>query len=445
MKTQHTPAERRAAGKAARKHTPRRTLGSWQPAEDRDPLGIIHAQAPARVAELLPLRYARMGESAFAFYRGGAAIMAADLASLATSGITVQACGDAHISNFGLFSAPDRRTVFDLNDFDETLPGPWEWDVARLVTSVEICARERGFDPEELVESTVAAYHRAMSRFADMGNLDVWYTRFEMEATLDEFGGRLGKKSVKSVRKLIAKARAKDSQRAVGKLTEVVDGQRRIIADPPVLVPLRDLVEGPERELADAVVREALSSYLATLAPERASLLRQYRYQDAAMKVVGVGSVGLRAWMVVFEGNGEHDPLVLQIKEARPSALAPYLPASEYAHHGQRVIEGQHAIQATADILLGWTQVGDHHFYVRQLWNGKGSIDLDDLSAEELNAVAVLSAVTLARAHARTGDRLAIAGYLGKGTAFERSAARFARAYADQNETDWQAFRAEFL
>lgn len=444
-------------GKALRKQVPRKSHAAWTPSVDRsDPVELLRSQGESRVQALLPLRYERMSVSAFTFYRGAALIMASDLVNTPTTGITVQLCGDAHISNFGLFSSPERRTVFDINDFDETLPGPWEWDVKRLAASVEICGRDNGFTKKErraAVLSCVQGYREGMVQNANMGNLDVWYAHVDADSMLDKLASNLDDRSAKNVEKLLAKAKGKNSERAVKKMTEVVDGKLRIICDPPLIVPLRDLVEHGDEYSTEhfdettvrRLVRSIIHEYRSTLPPYTRQLIDRYTVVDIAHKVVGVGSVGMRAWMVVMQGADERDPLVLQVKEAQESVLERFLGRSNYEQHGKRVVMGQCAMQTASDILLGWTSApvlgsDDKEYYVRQLWDGKGSFDLSMLDADKLAVYARGCGWILAHAHARTGDRFAIAGYLGTSDTFDKAIAKFAAAYADQNELDYQRF-----
>ena len=439
------PADR---GRAARAETPRSAHGDWEPAADRrDPIEILVEQGRSRVQELLPIRYGRMLVSPFAFYRGAAAVMAADLAQTPDTGLTVQLCGDAHISNFGGFAAPDRRMVFDLNDFDETLPGPWEWDVKRMAASVEIAGRDRGHAPERreaLVQDSVREYRTTMRMFAEQRNLDVWYARMDLQGLQDRFGAELDQADAARMRRRIAKAAGKNSLRALTRLTERVGGRLRFVSDPPLLVPVDELL--PADAAHDAVERfgALVSSYADSLADDRRHLLESYRYVHLAHKVVGVGSVGTRAWVVLLEGRDGEDPLVLQAKEANTSVLEPYVGASGYAVHGQRVVEGQRLMQAASDIFLGWdTVVGpdgeSRDYYVRQLWDGKLSGDLERMGDSAFGAYVRACGWSLARAHARSGDRHAIAAYLGSGRSFDKALARFAAAYADQNELDHRA------
>ncbi|HEY7953091.1 MAG TPA: DUF2252 domain-containing protein [Solirubrobacteraceae bacterium] len=443
------PTERMAAGKTLREKVPRSSHAGWQPAPEReDPIAILEAQATSRVPELVPIRYGRMSLSAFAFYRGAAAIMAADLASTPVSGLRAQLCGDAHLSNFGGFASPEREMLFDINDFDETLPGPWEWDIERLAASLQIAGEDRQLDAihcREAVVRGVRTYREAMRRFAEMTNLEVWYARLESQQILDlaEQEG-IDAKRIKAVEKNIAKARAKDSARAVGKLTEQVGGELRFISAPPLIVPIEELFSTTQQRRLRKSITELLGGYRDSLPRSRQRLFDTYRFQAIARKVVGVGSVGTRAWVVLMMGRDEDDALVLQCKEAQASVLEPYAGASEYDNSGQRVVEGQHLMQAASDIFLGWLPaigVDDQprDFYVRQLWDGKLSVDIDSMGHEQLRNYARLCGWTLARAHARSGDRLAIAGYLGKSGVFDEALADFAAAYSAQNRLDYQA------
>ena len=407
---------------------------------------VLAAQAASRLQELVPIRYGRMLVSPFTYYRGAAAVMAVDLATTPDSGIVVQACGDAHISNFGGFAAQDRRLVFGPNDFDETLPGPWEWDVKRMAASAEIAGRDVGLPADRrrrIVIACVREYRMGMRGFAAESHLDVWYDRLNASELVEHFGGRLGKKGRIVFAKPFAKARRKTSLRAVGKLTERVDGELRFRRVPPLLVPLQELVDPADAREDTDIVRVALEAYAASLDEDRRYLFGTYRFVDMARKVVGVGSVGTRAWVLLLVGRGGKDPLVLQMKEARESVLEPYLGASEFENHGERVVRGQRLSQAAIDVFLGWQRSEgldreEHDFYIRQLWDWKASIDLSRMSESGLNAYTRACGWSLARAHARSGDRLAIAAYLGAGSKFDSAIARFATAYADQNELDHQ-------
>jgi uncharacterized protein (DUF2252 family) len=439
--------ESKDRGRAARQFVPRESHGDWSPAADRaDPIAVLKAQAATRVQELVPIRYGRMLVSPFTFYRGAAAVMAADLAHTPDSGIVVQACGDAHISNFGGFAAPDRRLVFGPNDFDETLPGPWEWDLKRMAASVEIAARDVRLPASkrrELVTACVREYREAMRGFAKASHLDVWYERINASELVDRFGGRLGKEGRILFSAPFAKARRKTSMRAVRKLTKTVHGKPQFRSVPPLLVPFRELfTEADEIDEAE-FVKEVLEEYAAGLDPDRRYLFGTYEFVDMARKVVGVGSVGTRAWVFLFAGRGGQDPLVLQAKEAQASVLERYLGASEYENHGERVVRGQRMDQAVFDVFLSWQRSEgldgkEHDFYVRQLWDWKASIDLSTMSYDGLHAYVRACGWSLARAHARSGDRLAIAGYLGGGPSFDKAIAQFSAAYADQNELDHQ-------
>ena len=442
-------AERVAAGKAARAAAPRASHASYEPASDRaDPIATLERQARTRVAELVPIRYGRMLVSPFEFYRGAAMIMAGDLAATPRSGLEVQCCGDAHLSNFGVFASPERRLVFDVNDFDETLPGPWEWDVKRLAASMAIAARNNDFatsDQDQIVLDTVGEYRAAMARFAAMSNLDVWYAHLDVEETLREFGSQLEPKIAKRTEKSLAKARTRDSMSAFSKLTHVVDGQPRIVADPPLIVPLDDLAQGSERgEMFDAL-HEHLRSYRHTLTRDRRVLLEQFRLVDFARKVVGVGSVGTRAWIALLLGRDDQDPLFLQLKEAQASVLEEFLAPSEFENHGERVVTGQRLMQASSDIFLGWLHLESaldeqpRDFYGRQLRDWKGSAEIEQMTAKSMAQYGRLCGWTLARAHARSGDRIAITAYLGKGSSFDRALVQFSHAYAEQNARDYQA------
>ncbi len=444
--------ERVARGKAARAEVPRSSHAAFQPAPRRgDPIRLLERQAKTRVPELVPIRYGRMLVSPFTFYRGAALVMASDLAATPTSGLTVQCCGDAHLSNFGVFASPERQLVFDINDFDETLPGPWEWDVKRLAVSMLIAAQYNGYavkDQEQVVLDTVEAYRTAMAGFAAMKNLDVWYAHLDVETTMRELGSQLEPKMIKRGEKTLAKARTKDSMSAFSKLTREVDGRPRIVADPPLIVPLDDLAQGSERDEMYDGLHELLRSYRATLQHDRRVLLEQFELSDFARKVVGVGSVGTRAWIALLLGRDGQDPLFLQMKEAEASVLEEFVGPSEFENHGERVVTGQHLMQASSDIFLGWLHVEsgldgkERDFYGRQLKDWKGSAEVEQMVPKGLAAYGRLCGWTLARAHARSGDRVAIAAYLGKGQSFDRAIVEFSQAYAEQNKRDYGALAA---
>ena len=446
-----TPAERAAHGRAARKQAPRSAHGEWEPAADRpDPIDLLEEQARDRVPELIPIRYGRMLVSPLTFYRGAAYLMASDLQAEPRTGLEVQLCGDAHLSNFGTYAGPDRRLVFSVNDFDETLPGPFEWDVKRLVASFAVAGRDRGFDESQRrsVNLTVArAYRQAVCRMAELRTLELWYIQVDgdLDAIVTEWAARVPPEDVKRFDRDIAKARAKDSLRAFAKLTRLVDGQPRIVDDPPLIVPIEELTASEDPARQDAAIHEIVRSYRSTLLRDRRRLLERYRYVHAARKVVGVGSVGTRAWIVLLLGRDDGDPLFLQMKEAQRSVLETFLRRSEFTGHGRRVVEGQRLMQATSDILLGWVHSRqwidgiDRDFYVRQLWDGKGSAPVDIMDAPTLASYGEMCGWALARAHARSGDAIAVAGYLGSGDVFDVAMSSFAERYADQNERDYAA------
>jgi len=445
-----SPAERVERGRTARAQVPRESHAMFERQPDRpDPLSLLAAQAATRVNELVPIRWGRMMASPFSYYRGAALPMASDLADTPVSGLPVQACGDAHLSNFGIFGSAERRLVFDVNDFDETLPGPWEWDVKRLAASMEVSARESGFggkDRRQIVAATVARYRLAMREFAQMPNLAVWYAHADMDQLLAQFNSQLKKRQRKLVSKGLAKARTRDSMQEVAKLTQVVDGKPRIIADPPLLVPIDDLLpRQTDRKAFEAQITDLLAKYRRTLETDRRYLLDEFEFGDMARKVVGVGSVGTRCWIVLMLGRDENDPLFLQVKEAEESVLSHFVGASKYANQGQRVAAGQRLMQASSDIFLGWQRIEagldgqQRDFYVRQLRDWKFSIDVQAMVPHGLQMYGALCGWTLARAHARSGDRIAIAAYLGGSDVFDQAITRFAEAYADQNERDYQS------
>jgi uncharacterized protein (DUF2252 family) len=443
-----TVSERAASGRAARKQAPRSSHAEVQVAADRDPIVLLEEQARTRVPELVPVRYGRMLVSPFAFFRGAATVMANALAPAPRAGLSVQLSGDAHLANFGGFASPERNLVFDLNDFDETLPGPFEWDVKRLAASFEVAARQRNFSTAERTEAVlgvVRTYREAMRQFAGMGELDVWYSRLDARTIAAELRAAHDRKLERTVRGAAAKAQTKDRMRALAKLTEEVDGEPRLVSDPPLIVPLRELVASEEPARLESQLRAAFRRYRRTLPHDLRALLEGFRSVDLARKVVGVGSVGTRSWVLLLLGRDERDPLFLQIKEAEASVLEPLLGRSRFANHGQRVVEGQRLMQASSDIFLGWIRTKEtldgelRDFYVRQLWDWKSSVDIETILPRGLDAYAVACGWTLARAHARSGDRIAIAAYLGKSDSFDRAIAAFAAAYADLNERDHEA------
>jgi uncharacterized protein (DUF2252 family) len=458
--------DRRARGKQARTRTLPSDHAGWEPASARpDPVRLLEDQNLTREADLVPVRHGRMMVSPFTFYRGAAKIMAADLADTPTAGLNVQLCGDAHLSNFGVFASPERELMFDLNDFDETLPGPFEYDVKRLAASFTIGARNNGFskaDTRAITSASVTAYREAMHDFAAMGTMDVWYAHMSADdllrlvETAGETAGKDGKKgkngkkkSLQAVnaRKIMDKARTKDSLQALSKLGELVDGRYRIVSQPPIVVPARDLAAsyGISADDVGGVIRKQHRAYRATLQADRRHLLEQFEIVDLARKVVGVGSVGTRAFIVLLQGRDEHDPLFLQVKEATASVLEDYLPKSRHSQHGARVVHGQRMMQAASDIYLGWTKGvdADRHFYWRQLRDMKGSVDPETMVPAGYRLYARACGWTLARAHARSGDPIAIAAYLGGSDRFDRAITDFSERYADQNEQDYDAFVKE--
>jgi uncharacterized protein (DUF2252 family) len=452
--------ERRAQGKEARDQTPPSSHAGWAPATDRpDPVGLLEEQNLTREPDLVPVRHGRMLVSPFTFYRGAAKIMAADLADTPTAGLKVQLCGDAHLSNFGVFASPERRLLFDLNDFDETLPGPFEYDVKRLAASFTIAARNNGFtkaDTKAVTQGSVAAYREAMAGFAAMGTMEVWYAHLDEEELMQGVRSaaaessrtkkerKAAKRAEKTAEKAAAKARTRDSLQALSKLGEVVDGRYRIVSQPPIVVPMRELAAtyGLSAEEVERGLHEQFRAYRATLQDDRRRLLERFELVDVARKVVGVGSVGTRAFIGLLQGRDQQDPLFLQVKEATASVLEGPLPKSRYKQHGQRVVDGQRMMQAASDIYLGWTRGVDvnRHYYWRQLRDMKGSAEVEAMAPLGLRFYAGICGWTLARAHARSGDPVAIAAYLGEGDQFDRSISDFAKRYAEQNELDYQAF-----
>ena len=446
-----TPAERAERGKAARNAVPRERIAEFEPAADRaDPIDLLEEQAVTRVQELVPIRYGRMLVSPYAFFRGGALVMAADLATTPVSGLKVQACGDAHMSNFGVFASPERNLVFDVNDFDETLPGPWEWDIKRLAASLAIAGRDRGFTAKEraaIVEATAAGYRTELRELAGMRELDVWYRRFDIDAVMAATKA-LSRTTRQRGEAAVAKARTRDSLQAFSKLTHLVDGEPRIVSDPPLIVPIEELLPAAEVAAANEHLHEILVTYRRSLQTDRRHLLEQFRIVDVARKVVGVGSVGTRAWIVLLLGRDGGDPLFLQVKEAQPSVLARFVGKSGFANEGERVVAGQRIMQSVSDILLGWERIVSYEdgkrrdFYIRQLRDGKGAIDPDQIVPEGQVSYGRTCGQALALAHARSGDRIAISSYLGKSAAFDHALAAFAETYADQNQRDYEALRA---
>jgi len=441
-------SERVARGKAARAEVPRSEHARFEASSTRpDPVKLLQDQAKTRVPELVPVRHGRMLVSPFTFYRGAAMIMASDLAATPRSGLSVQCCGDAHLSNFGVFGSPDRRLVFDLNDFDETLPGPWEWDVKRLATSMLIAAVDNGYstkDQDRIVLDTVASYRNAMRQFAAMNNLEVWYARLDIEAALQEYRAQFKQRQVKRTEKALAKARTRDSMSAFSKLTHAVNGRVEIVDQSPLIVPIVKLA-GDKADVIFDELRSLLRGYRDTLDFDRRVLLQQFELHDFARKVVGVGSVGTRAWIALLLGRDGQDPLFLQIKEAEASVLEPFLGSSDFSNHGERVVTGQRLMQAASDIFLGWLHVSkgldgrSRDFYVRQLKDWKGSAEIEQMVPRGMATYGTLCGWTLARGHARSGDRIAIAAYLGGGDRFDRAILEFSRAYAEQNERDYRA------
>jgi uncharacterized protein (DUF2252 family) len=450
--------ERKTRGKAARERVAPSAHTGWEPAADRpDPVALLEEQNATREPDLVPVRHGRMMVSPFTFYRGAAKIMVADLKDTPTAGLQVQLCGDAHLSNFGVFASPERTLVFDLNDFDETLPGPFEYDVKRMAASFTIAARNNGFtgaDERLATLTSVTAYREAMARYAEMPTMDVWYARLSAQELIDALGAvavslkgedrRSAKRAQKDAAKAAQKAHTRDSMQALSKLAEHVDGQYRIVSQPPVVVPMRELAQrqGMSADELEQLIRDQFRTYRATLSDDRRHLLERFRVVDVARKVVGVGSVGTRAFIVLLQGRDQNDPLFLQVKEASRSVLEDHLPKSRYREPGERVVQGQRMMQAASDIYLGWTKGAEanRYLYWRQLRDMKGSAVVEAMAPPTLSLYARACGETLARAHARSGDPVAISSYLGKKDRFDQSITDFGMRYADQNEQDFQAF-----
>jgi uncharacterized protein (DUF2252 family) len=443
-------AARVARGKEARALAPVDSHAEFVPGKSRDPVGLLLEQATSRVPELVPVRHGRMLVSAFTFYRGAALPMAADLASTPASGLDVQLCGDAHLSNFGAFASPERRLVFDVNDFDETLPGPFEWDVKRLAASLAVAGRDNGFTAKTRRKVTLAAagsYRTAMRAFAKQPLLDVWYAHLDIEQAIGELQAQVKAKRFSAAKGMLAKAHTRDSTQALAKLTTMVDGRRTIIGDPPVIIPIEDVFGDVQAEEIYEELRSVLGKYRRTLQSDRRHLLEQFTLLQVARKVVGVGSVGTRAWILLMDALDGVEPLFLQAKEAQLSVLAEYCGRSQYANQGERIVAGQHLMQAQSDIFLGWTRAHgpdgmDRDFYVRQLRDWKFSAPIEQMLPPGMTFYARLCGWTLARAHARSGDRIALAAYLGGSARFDQAIADFAELYADQNERDYAALQA---
>jgi uncharacterized protein (DUF2252 family) len=440
-------AERAAIGKAARSRVSPGSLADLHVDGRADPVELLESQAATRVPDLVPIRYGRMLATPFSFFRGGALLMAADLARTPDSGLRVQLCGDAHLSNFGVFATPERRLVFDVNDFDETHPGPFEWDVKRLVASLAVAGRENGYTTKKrraVVLATAAAYREAMSTFAGQGNLAVWYTHFDVDQVLKAIGGQLGAKRTARAQAALDKARSRDSVQALAKLTTTVEGRARIKNQPPLLVPVEDLWGPDEAAQAMDNLHGLLRSYRRTLPADRRHLLEEFNFVQLARKVVGVGSVGTRAWILLLEGIDGTDPLFLQAKEAQESVLSSFVKSSGYKNQGQRVVAGQHLMQAASDIFLGWQRAlgadgVERDYYLRQLRDGKGSVVVEGMTSKAMTDYGRVCGQTLARAHARSGDRVSIAAYLGSKDRFDQAMADFAESYADLNDLDHQS------
>jgi uncharacterized protein (DUF2252 family) len=438
-------AERAEQGRKARAAAARSSHADWSVSPGRqDPVAILQQQAVTRMPDLVPIRHGRMAASPFAFFRGAAAVMAADLAGSPRTNLKVQLCGDAHLVNFGGFASPERSMVFDINDFDETHPGPFEWDLKRLAASLVVAARSRDFDPDtcaEIVLESVRAYRETMREFATMRNLDLWYVRLDRDDIMARWGKDLSTTALKNFQRAVDKAESKDRLKAKTKLTHLVDGQIRFLSDPPLLMPAEEVYAHEDHVKLTQSIHDALRAYRRTLAGDRRHLLERYEFIQLARKVVGVGSVGTRCWLALLLGRDDDDPLFIQVKEAEASVLEPHLGQSGFANHGQRVVEGQRLMQASSDILLGWERVDGvdgrtHDYYMRQLWDWKASANIEVMEPGPMKVYGQICGWTLARGHARSGDAIAIGSYLGSGGVFDEALREFAELYADQNELD---------
>ncbi len=441
--------ERARQGKKARLDVPLAKHAEWDPPADRtDPLELLEHQAETRIEELVPIRYGRMLVSPFSYYRGAALPMTQDLATTPTSGFEAQLCGDAHMSNFGVFGSPERHLFFDVNDFDETAPGPWEWDVKRLAASLEVAGRENEVSKKmrsRIVQRAVRSYRETMRELALVPMMSVWYAHLDVEEILPRFSALLNRKRTPSVWNAITKARAHDSHQAFDKLCQVRDGETKIIHDPPLIVPVEEFVTGMDPEATAEALARIVRDYRRTLQPDRRHLLEQYELAHLARKVVGVGSVGTDAWIALFLAREDGSPLLLQIKEAQPSVLEHFTTKTKFSNHGQRVVVGQRLVQAASDIFLGWERfswgAGERDYYFRQLRDWKGSVDVNGMTPAGMDVWGRMCGWTLARAHARSGDRIAIAAYLGKSETFDAAVTEFSSAYADTNERDYEALK----
>jgi uncharacterized protein (DUF2252 family) len=443
-----TREERVARGKQARVHTPLQSHAELAPVRSRDPVGLLLEQESTRVPELVPIRHGRMLMSPFAYYRGAALPMTVDLAGTPVSGLRVQLCGDAHLANFGAFASPDRRLVFDINDFDETLPGPFEWDVKRLAASFAVAGRANGYGAKlrrAITVTLAAAYRTAIRDFAQQSRMQVWYARLDVDDAVARYRSEIRPKRYRALQEMLSQARGRDSIQAMRKLTQIVDGHPRFASDPPTLVPIEDVFSHVHSDQIYELLRTVYGRYRRSLQSDRRRLLEHFDIVQAARKIVGVGSVGQRAWALLLEDN-DGEPLILQAKQAQPSVLADYCGRSRYHNQGERVVAGQLLMQAASDIFLGWTHVVgddgvDRDFYVRQLRDWKFSFPIEQMLPEGMTLYARLCGWTLARAHARSGDRVAMAAYLGGSGTFDNAIAEFAEEYADQNARDYATFQ----